>query len=248
MCVCLPGAHVSGVSVSSCAYVACLTRPEAFHRLCVTDHDPCFSLSVGGTGTAARLKQADEQKKKQEEEQRKKQADEQKKQEEDQRKKQDEEQKAAVAAAAAAAASLRTRVKHVALQEEIRAAWATKAAAQQLWVCRVCYESVNVAKQSGSALLPQCVHMICRRCAHTQLEQQRSLHCSLCDKGTANAAIHGPHLAADALGPEDAKQTSTASAAAAAAAVRECVKCREEDESVAAMFECGQCKKDYCDD
>jgi hypothetical protein len=30
-----------------CAYIACLTRPEAFHRLCVTDHDPCFSLSVG---------------------------------------------------------------------------------------------------------------------------------------------------------------------------------------------------------
>jgi hypothetical protein len=48
MCVCLPGAHESGVSVSSCACVACLIRPEAFHRLCVTDHDPCFSLSVGG--------------------------------------------------------------------------------------------------------------------------------------------------------------------------------------------------------
>jgi hypothetical protein len=226
MCVCLPGAHESGVSVSSCACVACLIRPEAFHRLCVTDHDPCFSLSVG-EGTAARLKQADEQKKKQE-----------------------EEQKAAAAPQPPqpAYASLRTRVKHVTLQEEIRAAWATKAAAQQLWVCRVCDESVNVAKQSGSALLPQCVHMICGRCAHTQLEQQHSLHCNLCDKGTANAAIHGPHLAADALGPEEGKQTTPPpAAAAAAAAVRECADCSMHDESIAAMFECGQCKKDYCE-
>jgi hypothetical protein len=199
----------------------------------VTDHDPCFSLSGGDT--AARAKQADEQEKKQEEEQ---------------RKKQDEEQKQA--AAAAAAGSLRTRVKHAALQEEIRAAWATKAAAQQLWVCRVCYESVTVAKQSGSALLPQCVHMICERCAHTQLEQQHNLHCSLCDKGTANAAIHGPHLAADAVGPEEGKQTApppaaAAVASAASAAVRECADCRVHDESIAAMFECGQCKKDYCE-
>jgi hypothetical protein len=221
MCVCLPGAHESGVSVSSCACVACLIRPEAFHRLCVTDHDPCFSLSVGGT--AARLKQADEQKKKQE-----------------------EEQKAAAAPQPPQPvyASLRTRVKHAALQEEIRAAWATKAAVQQLWVCRVCYERVTVAKQSGSALLPQCVHMICERCAPTQ---QHSLHCSLCDKGTANAAIHGPHLAADALGPEEGKQTSNASAAAAAAAVRECVDCRVlHDESVAAVFACTECSKDFC--
>jgi hypothetical protein len=109
-----------------------------------------------------------------------------------------------------------------------------------------------VAKQGGSALLPQCVHMICGRCAHTQLEQQHNLHCSLCDKGTANAAIHGPHLAADALGPEEGKQTApppAAAAAADAAAVRECGDCRVlHDESVAAMFECGQCKKDYCDD
>jgi hypothetical protein len=47
MCVCLPGAHVSGVSLSSC--VACLTRPEAFYRLCVTDHDPPLFLSLGAT-------------------------------------------------------------------------------------------------------------------------------------------------------------------------------------------------------
>jgi hypothetical protein len=225
--VCLPaGCPCIGCVCVFLCLSACLISPKAVYRLCVTDNDPCFSLSE--RDTAAHLKQADEQKKKH------------------------DEQKAAAAAGAGAApqpaprgaaVSLRTRIKHAALQEEIRAAWARKAAAQQLWVCRVCYESITVAKQSGSALLPQCVHMICGRCAQTQ---RRNLHCSLCDKGTANAAIHGPHLAADALGPMDGKQTSAASAAAAAA-VRECGDCRVHDESVAAMFECGQCKKDYCE-